>query len=149
MLSGKLRKGEDKMIRGIGGFILFLASYTILGSIIGVSVVYLLASRIFWSPPADGSLLDRLLDLSAAIVAGFTGVLITSYMLATVIKIYPARGIGIAFILWLVANYGLHFVFFPDQTDFGIYHGLVQSAVACMAAWFVFRLPPFSPPQSN
>jgi hypothetical protein len=137
------------MARGIGGFILFLASYMILGSLAGVLLVYLVAMRLFWSPPSDGSSLDNVLKLCAAVSTGFFGVFLGAYVLSAVMKNYPTRGIGVAFVLWLAANYGLHFAFFPERTDFDTYVGLVQSAVACVTTWYVFELPPFASPQSN
>ena len=128
---------------GIGGFILFFASYAILGSVLGVLFVYLVAMRLFWSPPTDGSLLDKILNLCAAVSTGFFGVLLGAYVLSAVMKTYPARAIGGAFVLWLIANYGLHFAFFPERTDFEIYAGLVQAAVASVTTWNRLPTSPF------
>jgi hypothetical protein len=137
------------MARGIGGFLVFFVAYMILGSLSGGLFIYLFGTSFFWSVPAAGSLLDRIFDVSAGVVAGLVGVILGFYVLSAVMKSYPARGIATAFILWLVANYGVHFAFFPKPDDFEAYAGLVQSAVACVTAWFVFGLPPLSSPQSN
>jgi hypothetical protein len=91
-----------------------------------------------------GPTLDMLLDLFNAGLAGFLGVILGWRVLAAIMKDYPAHGIGVAFIIWLVAPCFLHFAFIPQQTDFTVYRGLVQSAAACVTAWFVLRLPPLS-----
>jgi uncharacterized membrane protein len=91
-----------------------------------------------------GPTLDMLLDLFNAGLAGFLGVILGSRVLDAIMKDYPARGIGVAFIISLVAPYFLHFTFLPQQTDFTVYRSLVQSAAACVTTWFVFRLPPLS-----
>lgn len=137
------------MLRGIGAFILFLGSYMILGSVAGAVFFYFVGTTFFPRPPAAGSLLDRLLDFSALAATGLIGVFIGHRVLSVVMKSYPARGIGAAFILWLIANYAVHFWFFPERVTFEDYGGLVQSGVACVAAWFIFGLPPLSSPQSN
>jgi hypothetical protein len=134
--------------RGIGAFILFFVVYTIVGSIVGVLLVYIPAST-FLNVPPEGSMLDRVLGMGAAVVSGFVGVILGSIALNSIMKVYPGRGIGIAFVLWLVANYAVHFIFFPERTDYGTYYGLVQSLVACGTTWLVFRLPPLGASQSN
>lgn len=137
------------MLRGIGGFILFLGSYMILGSVAGAILFYFFGTTFLRALPVAGSLPDRLLDFSALAATGLIGVLIGHRVLSVAMKSYPARGIGTAFILWLVANYAVHFAFFPERVTFEDYGGLVQSGVACVTAWIVFGLPPLSPPQSN
>jgi hypothetical protein len=83
------------------------------------------------------------MNLSAAVLTGYLGVILGVYVLGKIMKDYPARGIGVAFVTWLLANYLLHFLFFPQYTDFVVYNGIVQSLVAIATAWYVFRLPPF------
>jgi hypothetical protein len=129
--------------RGIGGFLLFFAVYALAGSIAGVLIVYSLASKFFGAPPLEGSALDNVMNLSAAVLTGYLGVIFGASVLSKVMTDYPARGIGVAFVTWLLANYLLHFLFFPQYTDFVVYNGIVQSLVAIATAWYVFRLPPF------
>jgi hypothetical protein len=51
--------------------------------------------------------------------------------------------VGVALILWLVANLAPHFIHFPERADWTVYHGLVQTAVAVVVAWV--ELPPLMP----
>ncbi len=109
------------------------------------SIIDLIALITFSVRFSEGSTLGSILDICAAVVAGSFGVMLASSALSSVVKGYPGRGIGIAFILWLVINYAIHFIFFPERSDFDTYRGLVQSLVACVTTWFVFRLPPLAP----
>jgi len=110
--------------RSFGAFILFLVLSMLIGSIVGVLLVYLVAGKIFSVPP-EGSTLDIILDLAGAVLAGFFGVTLGSYAFNAITKNYPARGIGVAYIVSLVANYALHFIFFPELTDYEVYHGVL------------------------
>jgi hypothetical protein len=132
-------KRSRPVLRGFGGVVLFFVLYMLIASII-YATVDTISVRSF-----EGSTLGNILDLCAAVMASFFGVKFASSALSSIMKNYPGRGIGIAFVLWLVINYALHFVFFPERTDFDTYRGLVQSLVACVTTWFVFRLPPLAP----
>jgi hypothetical protein len=137
--------------RSVGGFVLFLVSYMLTGAIAATLTVYGLARLIHWAPPSEGSELDIFLQLAAAALAGCLGVILGARLLGAVMKDYPAQGIGLAFVIWLVANYLGHFLFFANShfiPDFEIYSGLLQSSVAVATAWFTFRLPPLAPPKS-
>jgi hypothetical protein len=137
--------------RGIGGFVLFLVAYTLAGSVAATLIVYGFAYLIRLAPPSEGSTLDMSIQLAAAVLSGYLGVILGALVLGAVMKDYPARGIGVAFVTWLVANYLLHFVFFGHShyiPDFEVYSGLLQSSVAVATAWFTFRLPPLTAPKS-
>jgi hypothetical protein len=131
-------------MRAVGAFVLFLVLYSLIGSVAGAFFIYAVGSAIGIPPPKEGSTPDMILNLFFAVLAGFLGVTWGSAALKAIMKDYPARGIGVAFIVWLIANYAVHFIFFPQWTDFTVYQGLVASAVACVTTWFVFRLPPLS-----
>ena len=133
-----------RVARGIGAFLLFFVVYAVIGSFVGALVVIVPVSR-FFSVPSDGSLPDIVLKLCSAVASGFLGVKLGSAALSAVMKDYPGRGVGAAFVMWLVANYTLHFIYYPENTDDEVYIGLIQSLVACVTAWFVFRLPPLAP----
>jgi hypothetical protein len=133
-----------RIARGIGGFLLFFVLFILIGSIAGLLVGTMLGARDY-----EGSTLGKFLDVCAAVATGFLGVQLGSSALRSLMKDYPGRAIGVAFVLWLVLNYAAHFIFFPERTDFETYRGLVQSLVACVTAWFAFRLPPLTPSQSN
>ena len=54
----------------------------------------------------------------------------------------PARGIGVAFILWQVA-YAFNFLtLLSDEVEL-TNPIFVEACVTCVAAWVLFRLPPF------
>jgi membrane protein YqaA with SNARE-associated domain len=133
-----------RLARGIGEFVLFLVLYTVVGSVVGTLITYMIASR-FFSAPSEGSILVVIFYLCAAALGGFFGVTLGSSAFNMIMKRHPARWVGGALILWLVAQYALHFIFFPENTDDAVYYGLIQSTVGCVTAWFVFRLPPLTP----
>jgi hypothetical protein len=140
-----------KVARGIGGFVLFFASYMLAGSIAATVIVYGLAYLILRAPPSEGSTIDMFMQLVAAVLNGYLGVILGTLVLGAAMKDYPARGIGVAFVTWLVANYLGHFLFFGNShfiPDFEVYSGLLQSSVAVATTWFTFRLPPLAPPKS-
>jgi hypothetical protein len=136
-----------KVARGIGGFALFLVVYSLAGSISATLIVFSFARLILWAPPADGSAIDMFMLLCSAVLAGFLGVVLGALALGAVMKDnYPARGIGVAFVTWLLANYLGHFLFFPNShiPNLEVYTGLLQSVVAVATTWFTFGLPPLS-----
>jgi hypothetical protein len=92
-------------------------------------------------------LFEQVLIILSGIASGYFGVLVGVEVLGAVMKDrFPKQAIGAGFIIWLAANYALHFIFFPENTtDFEVYAGLITSAVAGVTTWFVFRLPPLSP----
>ena len=129
---------------------MFLVLYTIIAAIIGVICIVMLDNVIFRKLLGllfgSSAVYETSTDLLAAALAGFLGVPAGMLALDAIMKNYSVRGVGVAFILWLIANYALHFIQFPQYTDYVVYRGLVQSAAACVTAWFVFRLPPFTTP---
>jgi hypothetical protein len=129
--------------RGVSAFVVFFAAYLLAGVLITVLVLQFLRGW-FISPPTEGSLFDHALSLFVAVLWGLFGVVLGHAAIHRLFKYVPDRGIALAFILWLVGNYALHFLFFSEQTDWETWQGLVQSAVACVTAWVVFGLPPFS-----
>ncbi len=136
-------------VRGIGAFLLFLLLYTIIGAIIGVVALYFLDSfvvrKLLDLLSGNKNVYESLLDLIAAAFGGLFGVSLAIAAQTAILKKRPSTGVGVAFILWLIANYALHFIQFPEMTDWTVYHGLVQSTVACVVAWVEFRLPPLMP----
>jgi len=74
-------------------------------------------------------------------MGGVLGVISGAYALHALMKDYPARGIGLAFVIYLAAIHLPFFVFFLDLADLEVY---LQSAVAAVTAWFTFRLPPLT-----
>ncbi|SRR5216683_935617 len=139
----------QSVARGVGAFVLFLVLYTIIGAVIGAVALYFLDNpiiqRLIDYFSGNKNIYDSLLDLVAAAFAGFFGVPLAIAAQTAIMKKRPTRGVGVAFILWLAANYALHFIQFPELTDWTVYHGLVQSAVATVVAWVEFRLPPLMP----
>src|SRR5215203_3313232 len=110
------------MWRGIGGFLLFFVSFSMLGSIVGVSSAYLLTSRFF--SIVEDSWSEQLFRIVAGMASGYFGVLIGAYVLGVVMQGgFPARSIGLAFAVLLVANFVLHFIFFPEKTDIEVWYG--------------------------
>jgi hypothetical protein len=97
------------MARSVGGFVLFLAAYMLTGAIAATLTVYGLARLILWAPPSEGSTIDMFMQLAAAALSGYLGVILGTLVLGAVMKDYPARGIAVAFVTWLVANYLVHF----------------------------------------
>jgi hypothetical protein len=136
--------------RNIGAFVLFLVLYTIIAAIIGVICLAMLDNvilrKLLGFLFGSSAVYETSTDLLAAALAGFLGVPAGMMVLDAMMKHYSVRVVGVAFILWLVANYALHFIQFPQYTDYVVYRGLVQSAAACVTAWFVFHLPPFTIP---
>jgi hypothetical protein len=136
--------------RNIGAFVLFLVLYTIIAAILHAIFVVMLDDfilrKLLGFLFGGSAVYETSTDLLAGVFAGFLGVPAGAMALDAMMKNYSVRGVGVAFILWLVANYTLHFIQFPQYTDYTVYHGLVQSAAACVTAWFVFHLPPFTTP---
>jgi hypothetical protein len=135
-----------KVARGIGGLALFFIAYKIAVAITTALVIPVFGHMILRSTGPEA--FDFVLQLFMAVLAGYFGVVLGARVLDVVMKNYPARGIGAAFVIWLAANYFLHFIFFGDSNfipDHEIYTGLLQSLVATVTAWFTFRLPPLSP----
>lgn len=132
--------------RGVGAFVLFLVLYTVIGAVIaGVTIYFLHNPLVQWLIDyfsGNKNIYESLLDLTAAGFAGLFGVPLAMAAQTAIMKKRPARGVGVAFILWLAANYALHFIEFPELTDWAVYHGLVQSVVAVATTWAGFRLPP-------
>jgi hypothetical protein len=63
----------------------------------------------------------------------------------------PRRGIAIAFVIFLVANWLLHFLFYSNSQiipDHQIHLGLLQSFVAIVTTWLTFRRPSSDHPRS-
>jgi hypothetical protein len=144
-------EGENLMTlqeaaKGVGSFVLFLLLYMVIGAIVSVIALYLIDNWIihklisFISNSDD--LYEHILQFSIAIVVGSSGVPLSIAAYTAIIKTRPTQRIGVAFILWLTANYVLHFTIAPEQTDWTVYYGLTQSIFACLAAWLEFRLPP-------
>jgi hypothetical protein len=138
--------------KNIGAFVLFLVLYIIFSAILHAIFVvgfdnFILRKLLgFLFGSAPYAVYETAADLFASVLAGFLGVATGRMALDAMIKNYSARGVGVGLILWLAANYTLHFIQFPEYTDYSIYIGLVQSAVACVTAWLVFQLPPFATP---
>jgi hypothetical protein len=136
--------------RNIGAFVLFLILYTIIAVFIGVIFLAMLDNvivrKLLGFLFGSNAVYETSTDLLAAALAGFLGVPAGVMALDAIMKNYSVRGVGVAFILWIVANDALHFIQFPQYTDYVVYRGLVQSAAACVTAWFVFHLPPFTIP---
>jgi hypothetical protein len=132
--------------RGIGEFFLFLILYTVIGAVIGaialVTLDNLLVKMLLDFFTGSKTAYALFLDVLSAIFAGSFGVLLAVAAQNAILKKPPSRGIGLAFVVWLFANYALHFIYFPEMTDDVVYHGIVQSTVACVVAWWKFRLPP-------
>jgi hypothetical protein len=124
--------------RGTGAFLLFLILFTIIGALVGGLVTVLLELS---SLRAVFSAFDTFIKMTSATCAGSGGVILGSFAYKAIFKNHPTRGIGLALIVWLVANYALHFLFFPELTDDVVYFGLVSSFVACVTAWFTLIAP--------
>src|SRR5262245_5607958 len=87
-----------KVARGIGGFVLFLVAYMLAGGIPAAVVVYALARFVIRVLPSEGSTVDMSMQLIAAVLSGYLGVILGALVLGAVMKDYPARGIGVAFV---------------------------------------------------
>jgi hypothetical protein len=133
---------------GIGAFLLFLILYSIIGAAVGVLGTTLIDNvivrKVLDYVTGSVTTYEIFLDFLNAFLAGFFGVLLAMLALNKIMKNCPIKAVGAAFIVWLLSNYALHFIFFPDRTDDTVRHGLVQSIVACVMAWIVFELPPLT-----
>jgi uncharacterized membrane protein YccC len=94
-----------RLARAIGAFLLFFAVNMIAGATLSTLILYVVASSILRGPPSEGSALDTVLDLFAAVLAGYLGVIFGAFVLDKVMKEYAARGIGVAFIPIALVRY--------------------------------------------
>jgi len=127
--------------RGIGAFLLFVVLYMVIKPAVGVIAIY----------AVDNPVVHKLIDLFggnnqtivgviAAGLGSLVGMSLAIIAHTAIMEERPARGIGVAFILWQAA-YALMFLLAgEDELTNPIF---VEGCVACVVAWVAFRLPPF------
>jgi hypothetical protein len=72
------------------------------------------------------------------IECGYYGVHIAAALYKAIIKKPPTRGLCIAFILWLIANFVVHFALVPELPDWDVSYALTQAALSCVTTWLEF-----------
>jgi hypothetical protein len=127
--------------RGIGAFLLFVVLYMVISPAAGVIAIY----------AVDNPVVHKLIDLFsgnkqtivsviAAGLGSLGGMSLAIIAHTAIMEERPARGIGVAFILWQ-AVYALMFLLAGEvELTNPIF---VEAWVACAVAWVAFRLPPF------
>jgi hypothetical protein len=129
--------------RGIGAFLLFVALYMVTSPAAGVIAIY----------AVDNPVVHKVIDLFSgnkqtivSVIAAGLGSLVSMSLAiiahTAIMEERPARGIGVAFILWQVA-YAFNFLtLLSDEVEL-TNPIFVEACVTCVAAWVLFRLPPF------
>jgi hypothetical protein len=96
----------------------------------------------------SGDAANRFTDLMRGAWTAFLATALAMEILFTVAKGRPVQWAVIAFILWFVVNYAVHYLFFTWQTDFEIVRGTLQAAIACVTAWLLWKWrQPSKPPE--
>jgi hypothetical protein len=145
MLTGKASLNRivwRRAARGIGEFILFLILFMAIASVIAGVLTALFVGSSISLYVSDSGELSTFAHLFVKASAGYFGVMWGVSAFSAIMKRRPARWIGVAFLIFFLANYGLYSIFFPEHVDDVVLYGIVSSAVAIVTAWFVFQLPP-------
>ena len=139
----------QRVVRGVGAFVLFFVLYLIIAGVITGVALYFLDNRVvhwlidYFS--GNENIYDNLLELVARVFGALFGVQPAIAAQTAILKKRPTRGVGVAWILFVATQYALHFIYFPEMTDWTIYSGLIQCAVSTVVVWVEFRLPPLMP----
>ena len=127
--------------RGIGAFLLFVVLYLVIKPAVGVIAIYAVDN------PAVHKLIDlfggnnqTIVGVIAAGLGSLVGMLLAIIAHTAIMEERPARGIGVAFILWQAA-YALMFLL-AGQSEL-TNPIFIEACVVCVVAWVAFRLPPF------
>jgi hypothetical protein len=136
MIKGRL------IFRGAIAFVVFFVAYFVAGVLINFGILVLTA----------GGLSDVFWELVSAAFIGFWAPILAIAILGAVMKNYPAKGIAVAFTVYLTVTYLKNFVFYygPDDEFTGLgTRSFVQSVVAIGASWFLLGAKRGPIPDSN
>jgi hypothetical protein len=99
----------QRVVRGVGAFVLFFVLYLIIAGVITVVALYFLDNRVIhWLidySSGNENIYDNLLELVARVFGALFGVQPAIAAQTAILKKRPTRGVGVAWILFVATQY--------------------------------------------